>query len=138
MAEHLLRLRAAQRGLSLEVASCGVAAEPWYKVPESARRQLSLRGVPPFEHKARLATREPLRWADLVLTMTAAQRDHLLDLYPEFGAKVRLFQEYAGRGEEDVADPMGRSEEVFAACLAVIERSLDDLLASGFRPVVPR
>lgn len=138
MAEHLLRHRARERGLDLEVASAGVAAEPWYRMPEGAKRQLASRGVEPVEHKARLATREPLRWADLALAMTAAHRDHLLELYPEFSGKLRLFREYAGFGEEDVEDPMGRPDEVFAAVMGVIETTLDALLASGFRPVPPR
>jgi protein-tyrosine-phosphatase len=133
MAEQLLRHLAAARGLDLETASAGIAAEPYYQVPEAAKRLLAAEGVPPFEHKARLATREVLRWADLILVMTAEHRDHVVDLYPEFTSRTRLFREAAGFGEQDVEDPMSRPDEVFARCLAVIRESLEALLRSGFR-----
>ena len=133
MAEHLLRRLALERGLDLETASAGIAAEPYYQVPDAARRLLSAQGVPPFEHTARLATREVLRWADLILVMTAQHHDHILEHYPEFTSRTRLLREAAGFGETDVEDPMGRPDEIFARCLAVIRESLDALLRSGFR-----
>ena len=133
MAEHLLRHLAVERGLNLETASAGIAAEPYYQVPEAAKRLLAEEGVPPFEHKARLATREVLRWADLILVMTAQHHDHVIELYPEFSSRTRLFREAAGFGEVDVEDPMGRPDGVFARCLAVIRESLEALLRTGFR-----
>ena len=133
MAEHLLRHWAKARGLDLETSSCGIAAESWYEVPEPARRLLAVEGVPPFEHKARLATRETLKDADLILAMTQQHYDRIVGSYPEFTARTRLFREQAGFGEQDVADPMGRSDEVFAACLAVLKESLESLLRAGFR-----
>jgi protein-tyrosine phosphatase len=133
MAEHWLRHRGGTLGLELEVRSCGVAAESWYEVPEAARRALARRGVPPFEHKAQLVSRDLLRWADLVLTMTRSHRDSLADRFPEFRAKLRLLREEAGFGAQDVADPMGRPDETFERCLAAIEESLEALLAAGFK-----
>jgi protein-tyrosine-phosphatase len=134
MAEHLLRHLAAARGLGLETRSCGTAAESYFEVPSAARRLLTERGAPPFEHTARLVTRESLRWADLVLAMTAAHVDHLIEQYPEFSAKIRLLREAAGSGEQDVADPMGGSDADFAACINVIEEALEALIRSGFQP----
>ena len=133
MAEHLLRHLAATRGLDLETASAGIAAEPYYQVPDAAKRLLTAEGVPPFEHKARLATREVLRWADLILVMSAEHYDHIVELYPEFSSRTRLFREAAGFGEQDVEDPMSRPDEVFARCLGVIKESLEALLGSNFR-----
>lgn len=133
MAEHLLRHLAAQRGLDIETASAGMAAEPHYKVPEPAKRLLAAVGVPPFTHKARLATREILRWADLILVMTADHQDHILELYPEFSSRTRLFREAAGFGDEDVEDPMAQPDEVYARCLDVIRETLEALLKAGFR-----
>ena len=132
MAEQLLRHLAAERGLNLETASAGIAAEPYYQVPEAAKRLLAKEGVAAFEHKARLATREVLRWADLILVMTAEHHDHVLEHYPEFASRTRLFREAAGFGEQDVEDPMGRPDEVFARCLAVIRESVEALLRSNF------
>lgn len=133
MAEHLLRHWAKARGLALETSSCGIAAESWYEVPAAARRQLEGEGVPPFEHKARLATREALKRGDLILAMTRAHYDHIVERFPELTSRTRLFREQAGFGEEDVADPMGGSDAVFARCLAVLKESLEALLRGGFR-----
>jgi protein-tyrosine-phosphatase len=88
--------------------------------------------VPPFQHKARLATREVLRWADLILVMTAEHHDYVVELYPEFASRTRLFREAAGFGEQDVEDPMGRPDEVFIRCLGVIRESLEALLRANF------
>ncbi len=132
MAEHLLRHWAKTRGLALEISSCGVAAESWYEMPKAARRLLAAEGVPPFEHKARLATRETLREADLILAMTQAHCDYLADQYPEFAGRTRLFRAHAGFGRQDVEDPMGRPDEAYAACLATLKESLEALLRSDF------
>lgn len=133
MAEHLLRHWSVERGLGLEVGSCGTAAECWYEMPSHARALLADEGVPPFEHRPRLLTREPLRWADLVLVMTRGHRRHVVELYPEFAARTRLLREHAGEGELDVDDPMGDSRDVFAGCLKVIKGSLEALILTEFR-----
>jgi len=133
MAEQLLRHWAKTRGLPLETASCGTAAESWYEVPDHARRLLAAEGAPPFEHKPRLATRAILRDADLILVMTRVHYDSIVERFPEFTARTRLLREQAGAGELDVDDPMGGSEEVFARCLAVLKESLEALLRADFR-----
>jgi protein-tyrosine-phosphatase len=138
MAEILLRHWAAKEGRDLTAGSCGTAAEPWYEVPEAARRLLLAEGVPPFDHKPRLATREVLRQADLILTMTQQHFDDIVERFPEFAGRTRLFREQAGFGEQDVEDPMGRSDEDFAGCLVVIKESLESLLRTGFRDPAPR
>jgi protein arginine phosphatase len=131
MAEHLLRHLAREKGLDLEVASAGVAAEGWYEMPASARRLMAEAGVPPFTHKARLLTREQLRWADLVLVMTRAHLEHVLELYPEFTRKTKMLREHAGFGPQDVEDPMSRPHEVFVSSLASIRECLDVLLGGS-------
>jgi protein-tyrosine-phosphatase len=132
MAEQVLRRMAEQRELSIETASCGTAAEPYYQVPESVHRLFKAEGFPPFEHKARLATRAVLGWGDDIFVMTATHHDQILDAYPEFSSRVRLLREAAGFGEQDVEDPMGRSDEVFAQCLALIRQSLEAIVAKEY------
>jgi protein-tyrosine phosphatase len=134
MAEHLLRHLAAQRGLDLEVQSCGIAAEGWFEVPAVVRRLLSEKGVPPFEHKASLATRDRLKWADLVLVMTELHLENLQDRFPELSARIALLREAAGFGPQDVEDPMGRPDEAYVKSLADIDEALSALIESGFVP----
>jgi protein-tyrosine-phosphatase len=133
MAEHLLRHWVRERGLDLKVSSCGIAAESWYEMPEHARRMLEAEGVRDFEHKARLAGRETLRGADLILVMTRLHYDNLAERFPEFSGKLRLLREQAGFGEQDVADPMGRPEAEFAACMATLKESLEALLRRDWK-----
>ena len=133
MAEHLLRHWSTVRGLDLEVSSCGIAAETWYEMPDAARRLLEAEGVPPFTHKARLATRDALRHADLILVMTQSHCDHLTGRFPEFTSRTRLLREHAGYGDGDVDDPMGRPDEAFARCLSVLKESLEALLSRNFQ-----
>jgi len=137
MAERLLEHWSRERGLGLEVRSCGTAAEAWYEVPEHARKLLAAEGAPPFAHTPQLVTRDHLRWADLILVMTRAHRERLSELYPEFDGKTRLLRELAGFGELDVADPMGGDEQTFARCLAVLKESLEALLSRCFAPAPP-
>ncbi|MBI3554472.1 MAG: low molecular weight protein arginine phosphatase [Elusimicrobia bacterium] len=133
MAEQLLRHLAKARGLDLETRSCGIAAEGYYEVPAVVHRLLAAKGVPAFDHTARLVAREPLRWADLVLAMTELHREHIVDQFPEFTGKTRLLREQAGFGRQDVEDPMGLPDEVFEKCLASIEEALEALLRRDFR-----
>ena len=133
MAEHLLKHWSKERGLGLEVSSCGVAAENWYVMPDAAKRLLAAEGIPAFTHKARLATRSLLRDADLILVMTRDHADHLIEQFPEFTSRVHLLRELAGFGDADVEDPMGRPDEVFARCLGVLKESLEALLRHGWR-----
>lgn len=128
IAEHLLRHLAARRGLALEVESRGLAAQAWYRVPEPARRLLAEAGVPPFEHRPRLLTRDALRWADLALAMAREHRDAARDRFPEFSSKVRLLNEHVGLPADDIADPMGGPDEAFAACFTRIQAALEALL----------
>jgi len=132
MAEHLLRHWAATRGLNVGPSSAGVAAESWYEVPDHARRLLAAEGVPPFRHRARLATGEILREADLILAMTRWHLDTIVAEFPDLAPRTKLFRAAAGFGEEDVDDPMGEPEEVFARCLAVIKEGLEGLVGQGF------
>ena len=132
MADHLLRFWSEKRGLGLEVRSCGTAAESWYEMPEHAHRLLTAEGLPAIEHQPKLLTRDLLRWADTVLVMAEHHREHICERYPEFTAKTRLLRAAADLDNEDVADPMGQSYEVFSACLGVIRQSLEALLRSNF------
>ena len=65
--------------------------------------------------------------------MTQTHLDHILERFPEFSSRARLLREQAGFGEQDVADPMGGSEEDFARCLDMLKESIEALLRSDFK-----
>jgi protein-tyrosine-phosphatase len=129
MAEHLLGKLAAERGRGLSVRSAGVAAESYFQVPSGARAALAAQGIPEVEHSPKLVTRELLAWADLVLVMERMHRELILERFPEFSDKVHLLKAFTSRpGPEDIADPIGRSDQAFAACCREIRACLEALL----------
>ncbi|OGS58300.1 MAG: hypothetical protein A3J79_04040, partial [Elusimicrobia bacterium RIFOXYB2_FULL_62_6] len=126
------RLLARLGGPGFEARSAGVAAEGYFQVPAGVRAALKGHGVEGFEHRPQLVTRELLAWADLVLVMERGHREFILDKFPEFRAKVHVLKAYAGRpGPEDVADPIGQADEVYAACCAELRACVEALLARG-------
>jgi len=63
--------------------------------------------------------------ADLILAMTADQVRMLRDTFPEaHGKPVFTLKEFAG-GHGDIEDPVGKSEDVFAACRDEIKACLE-------------
>ncbi len=127
MAERLALDLARRRGLPLEARSCGVAAEGWYRVPAEAWAALKEAGVAESPHRARLAERALLAWADSVLVMTARQREVLRDQFPEHRAKIALLREAAGLSGE-VADPIGKPLATFRSCRDSLQEALERLL----------
>jgi protein-tyrosine-phosphatase len=62
--------------------------------------------------------------ADLILTMTAAQKE-LVGVYAEAGGRpLFTLREFAGE-DGDIADPATQGEDVFRACRDEIKRCLD-------------
>jgi len=123
-AERLLEKLARDRGLALEVKSCGIAAQGFYAVPEPIWRELEKLGVEKRPHTPQLVSRQLLAWADLALTMTKMQRQVVLDLFPEFTPKVHLFRAWAGLGENDIEDPMGQADAAYARSCAAVEEAV--------------
>lgn len=129
MAEFLLDKLARDRGLGLRARSAGFAAERHGQVPPGVRTALESEGIPVAEHVPQVVSRELLDWADLVLVMERAHRDMLLDRWPEFRAKIHTLKGHAARpGPEDIADPIGRTDPVYAACCREIKESLEAIL----------
>jgi protein-tyrosine-phosphatase len=76
--------------------------------------------------------RHLLAEADVILTMTTAQKEMVL-AYPEsHGSRVFTLREYVG-SDGDIEDPAMRGEDVFRACRdeikGCLEQALDRLIA---------
>ena len=127
MAELLMARLSQQRGLGLEVRSCGVAAEIYFAIPPGARAALAEVGITQVEHVAQLVTRDLLEWADLALTMTRTHCEELTDRFPEFGFKLHVLRGYAGLGETDILDPLGRPDKAFSHCRDKIAEALESV-----------
>jgi protein-tyrosine-phosphatase len=108
MAEALLREALASRGADqITVSSAGTGAWDGAPVSEGAYLVGLEHGLDLSGHRARLLTRELVRSADLILTMSGHHRARVAELGGE--DKVHVLGEYAGRdeGEAEVSDPFG-------------------------------
>ena len=107
----------------VEARSAGLAAYPGQPMTPGAVRAL---GRDPG-HRSQRVTEELVDWADVVVCMTRAHLDSLTALYPQYRAKYRTLK------DTDVADPIGESDDVYAATAAEIKEALDELLKDARR-----
>lgn len=104
LAEAIARRLARERRLSLEFASAGVSAIDGGPATPEAMRVAAEHGLDLSAFSSRSLTARAVRGADLVLTMTAAQRDRSRAL----GARRALVVTELGSGSgRPVADPYG-------------------------------
>ena len=118
----------------LRISSAGLYASPGAPASPEAVEVLRNYGVDLSVHLARELEREELAAADLILTMTNAQKKQLIKLYPAVKDRVFVLREYvsgrdAGDGFEfDLPDPFGQPVEVYRRCAAVLEQDLRKLI----------
>jgi protein arginine phosphatase len=108
MAEALLREALASRGADqVTVSSAGTGAWDGAPVSEGAYLVGLEHGTDLSGHRARLLTRDLVRSADLILTMSGHHRARVAELGGE--DKVHLLSAYAGRddGTGEISDPFG-------------------------------
>ncbi len=108
IAEGLLREALAARAIDqVTVASAGTGAWEGAPVSEGAYLVGLENGLDLSEHRARLLTRDMVREADLVLTMSGHHLARVAELGGEH--KVHLLGSYGGRdaGRSEVTDPFG-------------------------------
>lgn len=122
MAEVLLQREAAARGLDgLAVSSAGTGAWDGAPASEGAYLVALEHELDLSAHRARLITRDLLRGADLVLTMSRQHRARVQELVPD--ARVHLLGEYAGRtgADAEVADPFGGDLDTYRQTFGELE-----------------
>jgi protein arginine phosphatase len=108
MAEAMLRQALTGRNADqVTVASAGTGAWDGAPVSEGAYLVGLEHGLDLSGHRAQLLTRDLVKSADLILTMSGSHRARVAELGGE--DKVHLLTEYAGRddGESEVSDPFG-------------------------------
>lgn len=125
MAEALLRYKAP----SLEIKSAGVFATEGAPASEQAQKVLDRKGVD-LAHQSKQLDDSLIEWADLILTMTLAHKQLILQQYPGIAHKLYTLVEYAD-GEEavdDIADPFGGDVSVYEQTAEELDNYLEKLL----------
>lgn len=95
IAEHLMRSKAAHAGVAIEVDSAGVAAAEGIPISEHASIVLKNRGIESHEKRAKSVSEKLLQWADVVLTMTMAHKERLIQMFPDAMDHIYTLKEYA-------------------------------------------
>lgn len=116
--------------LDIQVKSAGTGASS--RLPMSVAMEMILqeRGIDSTHQSQRLHW-EIIDWADLILTMTRAQKFLLVSQIPEVVPKLFTLNEYVGNtAQPDIDDPYGTDLESYRQCAAEIEAACDRLLAT--------
>jgi len=82
----------------VQVMSAGLAALPGEPASSGACYALGREGIDLSNHRAKQLTKKMVEDADLILTMTASQKRHLLEMFPMSAGKVFVLKEFAERG----------------------------------------
>jgi tRNA threonylcarbamoyl adenosine modification protein (Sua5/YciO/YrdC/YwlC family) len=133
MAEGLLRKMLEDQGAGhIRVSSAGThAAEGESAAQWSQEVSLDEGDVDLSRHRARRLTRDLLREADLVLTMTLSHARHVERMGKRFAQKTYLltsFPRSSQRDPEDIEDPLGGSRRAYQNAFRRIKRELERIL----------
>ena len=133
MAEQIFNEQA--RGLSAHAISAGLDAKPGSPINPQAPVALTQLGYSPKEHSSTLVSTEAVEEADVILTFTEDQKVELGQRFPAVVEKLFTISEYANSTSgkhEDVADPYGKSSEVYQESAETID-SLVGLIVSSLK-----
>ena len=136
MAEAITRAAIAARKLDqITVASAGTGAWDGAPVSEGGYLVGLEQGLDLSGHRARLLTREIVRDADLILTMSGHHLARVAELGGEH--KVHMLGSYAGREGDraEVTDPYGSDLTAYRATYAELEELIGAVMSRLAGPV---
>mgnify|MGYP000965913700 CR=1 FL=1 len=106
----------------------GLTARAGLPASFGASMVIAERGGDLFNHAAVQLTADMAGDADLILTMTQAHRERVLQLCPEAADKTYTLIGYATGTDHDIEDPFGGDSDVYLKTLDQIELALVVLL----------
>lgn len=133
LAEALVRhkisaLDLANQSSAIQVKSAGTSADAGLPMSLAIEMILQEQGIDSI-HQSQRVTWDLLDWADLVLTMTWAQKIFLLSQAPQIATKLATLNEYSGNTDQpNIDDPYGCDLESYRQCAQEIEAACDALL----------
>ncbi|NEP16063.1 MAG: low molecular weight protein arginine phosphatase [Leptolyngbya sp. SIO4C1] len=110
-----------------DLRSAGISAVSGNAADPNAVAVLAERGIV-LEHRAQPVTEELLIWAQLILTMTRAQKFSLISQLPDTAGKIYTFHAYVGHSIHDINPPKTNDLFEYRECLNVIESACDLLV----------
>ncbi len=102
-----MKHEAVKAGLNLSVSSAGTAAVNGERASENARLVASRLGLSLSAFRSKPVTERRVKLADLVLTMTKAQKQEVIQRWQDAKTKTYLISEFSGSGRRAIDDPLG-------------------------------
>lgn len=128
MAEVLLHERAAELP-GWRVASAGICAGAGMRASLESAKAVAELGLDLSNHRSRLLSPEQVRNARVVVAMTCAHADAVLEIEPAASEKIFLMRSFIPGGAGDVADPVGFGIGDYRRCRDEIAAGMDGLVA---------
>ena len=133
MAEQIFNERT--KGLPAHAFSAGLSAHLGSPMNPQASAALVNLGYAPTSHSSALVSPEAVEQADVILTFTQDQKNEMAERFPAAFGKLFTVSEYANGSlgkNEDVADPYGKSAEVYKETAETIN-SLVELIVGSLK-----
>ena len=131
MAEQVFNEKA--KDLSAHAFSAGLSANPGSPMNPQAAEALTNLGNAPKDHSSTLVSVEAVKQADVILTFTQDQKNEMAERFPAAVGKLFTVSEYANREtgiSVDVADPYGKSAEVYKETEETISSLVEVIVSS--------
>ncbi|WP_061213085.1 low molecular weight protein arginine phosphatase [Syntrophomonas wolfei] len=121
-------LKEKQLQYDFEVLSAGIFAYPDCPASPEALEVLRQEEIDISQHLSLPLTDELLEDAHLILSMTISQRNYLQETFPHKRESIFSLAEFAGMGEIDIMDPIGRGREAYLDTLQQLKTILPQVL----------
>lgn len=132
MAEYILKDTVRNRP-EVEIISAGTGV--FFRSSASAETisVLQEQGIDASGHLSQPLNTIMLKKADLIIVMTRAHREQVLERVPEVEKRVYLLKEFVNMPtglhmDLDVPDPIGRSHQAYKECLVVIKEAVHKII----------
>jgi protein-tyrosine-phosphatase len=129
MAEALLKKEALERKLELRIKSAGTASFQGSAASRNAMLAVGQLGLDLSQHRSQQVSRELIREAELILTMTHGHKQQLLHSFPHAKGKIFTLAEFASEeGLQNISDPFGGDLNSYIECRNEIHMHIRKLL----------
>lgn len=125
MAEAILKYKNLD---GVAVKSAGIYALEGGGISENAGRTLNQEGIN-FNHVSKLVKKEDIEWADLILTMTQAHKNMIVQSFEQAKNKTYTLKEYVTPySSRDVSDPFGGDIYTYRQTYSELNQLIDELV----------
>jgi len=107
-----------------KILSAGLSTIDGLAATSEAVTTMADEGIDLTYHKSRQLDTDLILNADYIFTMTGAQRDYLQDKFSEKVSVIHTINEFAGEGNKDIVDPLGRGLEAYQECATQLKTLL--------------